>query len=681
MPNFSKPAVRLLFLMHHSPIHIRVLLCLLLFVAQSPLAQNRRIDSMENDLKHPKDDTFRLSLLSNLAIEYFGYDTLKGWRYLEMERALAEKMHYLFYRGDYYATKAKLVQSLRKDGVIALEDSAIFWYEKDLAGKPTGDYLAQTLLCIATCQGQKGLIMSDKGQFREAIAAYMEAMNAWKESNDPRKNEALATYCANIATVYYDLKQLDKALEYDEAGIPYRLADGNDEFLAMAYIYVADDLVSLDRLDSSQVYLDKAQPLVRKLDKPKLNSNYFSKQAYLYRKFHRYADAVENYKKALTASRTLGGAFMLCSQTRALAECHIEMKEYDAARKELSEALVISTEKNILKEKQLILRDLMKVEENTHHEAQAYVYLKQADTIGDSLKNIESKTAIAGIEAKYQAAEKEKEIARLQGEKQLQALAISHQSTLNYILFGSISFLLLLGFLLYRNYRQKQQLQQQTIGQLEKDKQLMAVNAMLKGQEEERSRLAKDLHDGLGGMLSGVKYSLSNIRGNLIVTPDNIAVYERSLDMIDSSIRELRRVAHNMMPEMLMRFGLDEALKDYCQSMSNTRLLTVKYQSFGFDARFDSQAEIIVYRIVQELLNNILKHASATEVLVQLVREGTRLNVLVEDNGRGFDTGILEDNKGAGWTNIRSRVEYLKGKIDVHSEAGKGTSVTIEFTL
>jgi signal transduction histidine kinase len=667
--------------MYKPAIHIRILLCLLLFVAKFPLAQNRRIDSMESDLKHPKDDTFQIALLSNLAIEYFGYDTVKGWRYLEAERALAEKMHYYYGLGDYYANKAKMVESLRSDGVIALEDSAIFWFEKYLAQKPTGVNLAQTLLSIATCQGQKGLVMASQGQFREAIAAYLEAMKAWKESDDPKKNEALATYCSNIATVYYDLKELDKALEYDKEAVRYRLADGNEELLAMAYIYVADDLVSLDHLDSAQVYLDKARPLARRLDKPGLNSNYFSKQAYLDRKFKQYPGAVENYKKALTASHVLGSAFKICSQTRALGECYIEMKDYDAARRELLDALAISTDKGILKEKQLILRDLMKVEENDHHDAQAYIYLKQADTIGDSLKNIESKAAIAGIEAKYKDAEKEKEIKRLQDEKQLQTLSIRHRSILNYILFGSVSFLLVLGFLLYRNYRQKQQLQQQTIGQLEKDKQLMTVNAMLRGQEEERSRLAKDLHDGLGGMLSGVKYSLSNIRENLIVTPDNIAVYERSLDMIDSSIRELRRVAHNMMPEMLMRFGLDEALRDYCQSVNSTGLLTVKYQSFGFESRLDSQAEIIVYRIVQELLNNILKHAAASEVLVQLVREGTRLSVLVEDNGRGFDTGILDTGKGAGWTNIRSRVEYLKGKIDVHSEAGKGTSVTIEFTM
>ena len=217
------------------------------------------------------------------------------------------------------------------------------------------------------------------------------------------------------------------------------------------------------------------------------------------------------------------------------------------------------------------------------------------------------------------------------------------------------------------------ELQQQHIRELEKDKQLVAVDSMLKGQEEERSRLAKDLHDGLGGLLSGVKFSLSNMKENLIVTPDNMAVFERSLDMIDTSIKELRRVAHNMMPEMLTKFGLDEALKDYCNTVNATKLLAVKYQSLGMETRLDKATEIIVYRIVQELLNNILKHAAASEVFVQLIRENDRLNIVVEDNGKGFDTAVLENNKGAGWVNIRSRVEYLKGQLDVHSEPGKGT--------
>jgi signal transduction histidine kinase len=99
------------------------------------------------------------------------------------------------------------------------------------------------------------------------------------------------------------------------------------------------------------------------------------------------------------------------------------------------------------------------------------------------------------------------------------------------------------------------------------------------------------------------------------------------------------------------------------------------------DTRIEKTLEIIIYRIVQELLNNIMKHAAATEVMVQLVKEENRLSIIVEDNGKGFDSAILNDNKGAGLTSIQSRVNYLKGRLDINSEAGKGTLVNIEFNI
>ncbi|HWR32084.1 MAG TPA: sensor histidine kinase, partial [Chitinophagaceae bacterium] len=300
----------------------------------------------------------------------------------------------------------------------------------------------------------------------------------------------------------------------------------------------------------------------------------------------------------------------------------------------------------------------------------------------------ETSEKIAEVEAQYQNEKKQQAIIQLEKDKQIQALTIKQKSTLNYFLFGSLAALMIVSFLGYRNSRhrhqlakQQDQIQQQHIRELEKDRQLIAVDSMLKGQEEERSRLAKDLHDGLGGLLSGVKFSLSNMKDNLIVTTDNMAVFERSLDMIDTSIRELRRVAHNMMPVMLKKFGLDEALKEYCNTVNATKLVTVKYQSHGMETRLEKSIEIIVYRIIQELLNNVLKHAVATEVFVQLIREESRLNVVVEDNGKGFDTNLPENNKGAGWANIRSRVEYLKGQLEIHSEQGKGTLVNIEFKV
>ena len=134
---------------------------------------------------------------------------------------------------------------------------------------------------------------------------------------------------------------------------------------------------------------------------------------------------------------------------------------------------------------------------------------------------------------------------------------------------------------------------------------------MLKGEEQERTRLAKDLHDGLGGMLSGIKYSFQTMKGNLIMTPENKQAFERSMDMLDSSIKEMRRVAHNMMPEALVKFGLDTALSDFCNDINKTGALNVSYQSLGLENEIIEQTTAItIYRIVQELINNTMKHAA-----------------------------------------------------------------------
>jgi signal transduction histidine kinase len=224
-------------------------------------------------------------------------------------------------------------------------------------------------------------------------------------------------------------------------------------------------------------------------------------------------------------------------------------------------------------------------------------------------------------------------------------------------------------------------LQQHRINELETEKQLTATEAVLKGEEQERARLAKDLHDGLGGMLSGIKYSFNHMKGNLVMTPDNAQAFERSMDMLDSSIKEMRRVAHNMMPEALVKFGLDTALKDYCNDVTQSGALNVTYQSVRVEnAVIEQTTAITIYRIVQELLNNIIKHAAAKTAVVQLSKSDDQISVTVEDDGKGFDASILHASRGIGWTNIQNRVEFLKGKLDVNTAPGKGTSVLIELT-
>jgi len=300
-------------------------------------------------------------------------------------------------------------------------------------------------------------------------------------------------------------------------------------------------------------------------------------------------------------------------------------------------------------------------------------YDQKSDALSQSLQQQELSEYAIELETKYETEKKDNQL-------KLQEVKIKQKNTLNYILLGSAGALLVISLLAYRNYEHKRKLQQQRISELETEKQLTATEAVLKGEEQERTRLAKDLHDGLGGMLSGIKHSFQNMKGNLVMTPDNHQAFERSMDMLDSSIKEMRRVAHNMMPEALVKFGLDTALKDFCNDINQSGALRVTYQSIGMEnTAIEQTMAITIYRIVQELINNSIKHAAAETAIVQISKTNGDISITVEDDGKGFDTTLLKGTKGMGWGNIESRVEYLKGKVDVQSEPGKGTSVLIEI--
>ena len=300
----------------------------------------------------------------------------------------------------------------------------------------------------------------------------------------------------------------------------------------------------------------------------------------------------------------------------------------------------------------------------------AHQFEEKEDALRDSINADNLLELSTEFETKYETEKKEIKIL-------LQQNQLKQKSTFIYFLSAGVIAMLIISLLIYRNYRNRQKLQQAKIEELETEKQLTATEAVLKGEEQERTRLAKDLHDGLGGMLSGIKFSLSNMKENLIMTPGNAQAFERSIDMLDSSIREMRRVAHSMMPEVLMKYGLDTAVKEYCNEIGRSGVLRINYQSVGMTGVNPEQiTAVTVYRIVQELVNNSIKHAAAKNVLVQLhfSPKEKQLAITVEDDGKGFDTTLLKQSTGIGWSNIQNRVEFLKGKLDVNSSIGKGTS-------
>ena len=171
------------------------------------------------------------------------------------------------------------------------------------------------------------------------------------------------------------------------------------------------------------------------------------------------------------------------------------------------------------------------------------------------------------------------------------------------------------------------------------------------------------------------------MKGNQILSDTSAHSLNNVIGDLDKSINELRHIARNMMPEALIRFGLRDALQDYCDHLQQGGIFKINFQSFNMEKRLPQDIEVIIFRIVQELLNNVVKHSAADQVLVQLIRDENRLSVDVEDNGKGMNADSLSQAMGVGWLNIKSRVDYLKGNLDIRTAPEEGCAVHIEFSL
>ena len=518
-----------------------------------------------------------------------------------------------------------------------------------------------------------------------AIEHYLKAARLWETCSN---QQYLAILYSNTSALLDEQKEHTRAGEFGTKAVALAQKTGDTYSEVVALVNLSTTYSHLGQHEKEYELLQRALPLaIKNEDLDQIATTYHNIGDYFFKK-NDFSAALQKYLESLNYVRQMGNNYHLCEICTVLALAYHKLNQDSKARQYILQAEQLAVEVGVRTKLKEIYLTRAEIEQKAGNYKLASEYYSKTLAVSDSVFKTEASEKVAEAEARYQNEKKQQEILRLEKDKQIQSLSIRQKSTLNYILIGSVAVLLLLGFMGFRNIRHRQQftrqrydLQQQRISELEKDKQLVAVDSMLKGQEEERSRLARDLHDGLGGLLSGVKFSLSNMKDNLMITPHNMSVFERSLDMIDSSIMELRRVAHNMMPEMLTKFGLDEALKEYCNRINATKLLAITYQSLGLDNRIEKTTEIIIYRIIQELLNNTMKHAAATEAMVQLIKTEDRFSIMVEDNGKGFDTALLENCKGAGLTSIRSRVNYLKGRLDIHSEPGKGTLVNIELNL
>ena len=637
----------------------------ILFVALSlPLlsfSQGNR-DSLINAASIAKDDTSKVMLLLKIADLYETNQQDSAIYYLEQVKALAERLK--FTRGIFKYYEQRSIVSFTTGN-----------YTQSLEYNTHAMAIAHELGdsgLLANVLGNAGIVYQYLGKFDLQLEKSLQALAIMEKGGEKRK---LSSMYHNIGNAYFNLNQFRKGVDYCLLSLKMDQQYGGNDYINRVLASIGQGYMYLKMKDSALYFYKLAVPESVKQNDKYAEAAIYGYMADVYAADNESVPMLEISTKSLSLAKELQSRQLLASSLSNLAYAYYLNKELPKSKKYTYEALKIAEEDSLYDELKNIYSILSYVAAQEEDFKTALWAKAKSDSIRDGALNNEVLKTTAELQEKYEAEKRNNQI-------RLQQAELGQKNTLNYLLMVAIATVLLATVLIYRNYSHKQKLQRQRISELETEKKLMATEAVLKGEEQERARMAKDLHDGLGGMLSGIKYSFTTMKGNLIMTPENHQAFERSMDMLDSSIKEMRRVAHNMMPESLVKFGLDTALNDFCNDIHKSGALQVSYQSIGLDSTtLEQTTAITIYRIVQELIGNTMKHAAAKTAIVQVTKSGNQVTVTVEDDGKGFDPVILKHSKGIGWTNIQHRVDFLKGKLDVSSETRKGTSVHIEFNI
>jgi signal transduction histidine kinase len=306
---------------------------------------------------------------------------------------------------------------------------------------------------------------------------------------------------------------------------------------------------------------------------------------------------------------------------------------------------------------------------------QAYDALQHYMEIKDSVLSKEKAEVLYELEERFQSLRKEQEIARLRSDSLAKDLAIQESRLAIGIVLALVAVSAVAGLWLFRRHQYRVNLQR---SREREEQQLQRFRAVIEAEENERSRVAKDLHDGLGQLISTAKLGLTALAP---AKAEESKVLSNSIQVLDQATQEVRTIAHNLMPAVLSDLGLQMAVADMVHKINDARLLNVELQMDLGDDRLPSTVEVAVYRVIQEVLNNMIKHSRADRITVTLVRAGKSVQLAMADNGVGLEESAVSQSRGLGWKNIASRIALLNGTLAVDSRPGAGTQISIQFAL
>ncbi|MCC9061990.1 tetratricopeptide repeat-containing sensor histidine kinase [Flavobacterium piscisymbiosum] len=631
------------------------------------------IDSIAKIAKNTKSDSIKCLYSFKLSKMYLMVqDVKKSKEYLEQANKLKRRFPFLNDAGIFYNAYSFLEKG-DADGF----EKALFEGNNKLKKYYNTEAFRLRAIILQNYGIMQQRKNNEKGYMKLLIN---EAIPAAKKSRD---YELISGLYKAVAIIFMNNNEREKASEYlSEAQKYIERAIKKSPTLAESkmetYIINAENLVELQHFYDAQKVLDKAFSTLKNFPESNLNDSYFYSEGLYYARLNKNADALASYGKGIKSAEKHQNQIALNRLKYAEYEVNFKLKNYDKAKANL-EYLLEKTP--FIVDQKNYYNKLSEVYNATKNYDKAYFYSNKSNRINDSLNGTKFKSEIVELEAKYKKAESEKKITMLQSLNDKAALMV-YSNRLNSLLFAGLSFLLLVIVLflwIFNKNQKKLSIQKeinlkQELSAFENRHKLSVSKALIQGEEMERKRIARELHDGLGSMLSSVKIHLNLAKKENAETVNGVDA------MLDNSIKELRNISQNLMPESLLELSLEHALRDLCAANSNA-VTKVEFQYLIKKSRLPKNSEIMIYRIIQELLNNALKYAKASQVLVSCSQNKDVFFITVEDNGVGFDVLDPKNKNGMGLKNIKNRVEFLNGKLEIDSKRNQGTSAYIELNV
>lgn len=580
-----------------------------------------------------------------------------------------------------------------------------------------------------------GLFYRRQGKNMKAIESFLESYESFKLQN---KKNLLSSVAANLGNLFKDSEAYKESLAYLQESLALRVALKDTLGLARVHKYLGelsrdrknyDEMlyhnktskefyrklkryksvfemnvqvaVSYDYLNqdekSKKIYLETKQMI------PKYNikdaSSLYQNFATLYKKVGVSDSALFYYEKAQKTFKAKDDLERLIVNYNNLGNLYIDLDNDEKALSNLNKSLLLQKQ---VRDSSLLAKtynSLSHFYKKKGDFQKALTYKDSSEQIqGELNKNIKNADR---FEANYlrnkQQLEKFKNEAEMAAVNAEFTAEKERRNTIIMLVILVATIVLFFVILRGRKLQQAKKIaelayeQQKIQTQLEREQQekkleemlqeqeRKAINSMVSGQEEERTRIANDLHDRLGSMLSVVKIHYKSVEDDLEKFKNKTKTqYEKANQLLDEACETVRKIAHNMVSGTLTKFGLMPALRELKEKIEETKTLKIELLAHGLDNRLDNSTEIQLYRVVQELLNNVIKHAKATEVTIQLLKREKDLNIMVTDNGIGFDVQ-KNQYEGMGLKSVKARVAEMNGHVLVDASKGSGTTITIEI--